>query len=115
MKIVSAALFAGTSRYRVHPIPGHAATPESSDPIKLVFLDWTGNHLTNHIAGELLKRMGYTVEYVTTAQAPAWQGLGDGSLQVQMEQWLVTQRKAYDEFKAQGKIADLGKLGLGGP
>jgi glycine betaine/proline transport system substrate-binding protein len=92
----------------------HATPPESKDPIKLVLLDWTGNHLTNHIAGELLRRMGYGVEFVTTAQAPAWQGLGEGSLHVQMEQWLVTQRKAYDDLKAAGKIADLGELGLKG-
>jgi glycine betaine/proline transport system substrate-binding protein len=91
-----------------------AAVPESPDPIKFVLLDWTGNHLTNHIAGEILNRMGYTVEYVTTAQAAAWQGLGEGSLHVNMEQWLVTQRVAYDELKAQGKIADLGMLGLVG-
>lgn len=113
-KFASAALLAGILGQASPTFSAHAAAPESSDPIKLVLLDWTGNHLTNHIAGELLTRMGYTVEYVTTAQAPAWQGLGDGSLQVQMEQWLVTQRIAYDDLKAQGKITDLGKLGLEG-
>lgn len=94
--------------------PASGAVPESTDPIKFVLLDWTGNHLTNHIAGEILSRMGYSVEYVTTAQAAAWQGLGEGSLHVNMEQWLVTQRIAYDELKAQNKIVDLGLLGLVG-
>jgi glycine betaine/proline transport system substrate-binding protein len=94
--------------------PATAAVPESTDPIKFVLLDWTGNHLTNHIAGEILSRMGYKTEYVTTAQAAAWQGLEEGSLQVNMEQWLVTQRIAYDDLKARGKIVDLGLLGLEG-
>jgi len=109
--IAAAAIFAGAMLAQTEAA---AEVPESKDPIKLVLLDWTGNHLTNHIAGELLSRMGYGVEYVTTAQAPAWQGLGDGSLHVQMEQWLVTQRKVYDELKGAGKIMDLGLLGLQG-
>ena len=91
-----------------------AAAPESADPIKFILLDWTGNHLTNRIAGEILTQMGYNVEYVQTAQAAAWQGIDEGTLHVNMEQWLVTQRVAYDDLKARGKIFDLGLLGLQG-
>ena len=91
-----------------------AAAPESADPIKLILLDWTGNHLTNRIAGEILTQMGYNVEYVQTAQAAAWQGIDEGTLHVNMEQWLVTQRVAYDDLKARGRISDLGLLGLQG-
>ena len=50
-KIASAALFAGTLALSNPTHSAHAAALEASDPLKLVLLDWTGNHLTNHIAG----------------------------------------------------------------
>jgi glycine betaine/proline transport system substrate-binding protein len=91
-----------------------ASVPESTDTIKFALLDWTGNHLTNHIAGEILTRMGYSVEYAVTAQAAAWQGMADGTLHVNAEQWLVTQKQVFDELEAQGKVTSLGELGLVG-
>ena len=60
---------------------GNGRGSESADPIKFILLDWTGNHLTNRIAGEILTQMGYNVEYVQTAQAAAWQGIDEGTLQ----------------------------------
>jgi glycine betaine/proline transport system substrate-binding protein len=91
-----------------------ANVPESSDTIKFVLLDWTGNHLTNHIAGEILSRMGYKVDYAVTVQAAAWQGMSEGSLHVNAEQWLVTQKAVFDDLKAKGKVDSLGELGLVG-
>jgi glycine betaine/proline transport system substrate-binding protein len=46
--------------------------PESGDPIKVVLNDWTGQFTSAKIAGELLKSMGYNVEYVciSTTQIP---------------------------------------------
>ena len=58
----------------------HAAAPESSDPIKLALHEWTGQHVSTYIAGEVLKKMGYTVEYVTAAYLPSATGLSDGNL-----------------------------------
>jgi len=91
-----------------------AAVPESPDTIKFALLDWTGNHITNHIAGEILTRLGYKVDYATTAQAAAWQGLSDGALHVNAEQWLVTQKPVFEDLKQKGKVTSLGQLGLVG-
>jgi len=95
------------------PVDG-ATVPESPDTIKFALLDWTGNHLTNHIAGEILTRVGYKVDYATTAQAAAWQGLSDGTLHVNAEQWLVSQKPVFEDLKAKGKVGSLGELGLVG-
>ena len=44
--------------------------PESSDPIKIVINDWTGQHVSTKLAGEVLKKMGYNVEYVSAGALP---------------------------------------------
>ena len=40
------------------------AQVESKDPIKLTIHDWTGQYVTTHIMGEVLKKAGYNIEYV---------------------------------------------------
>src|SRR5580765_557720 len=56
------------------------SVPESTDPIKLAINEWTGQHITTYIAGEILTRMGYRVEYVTAGSYPQYTGIADGSL-----------------------------------
>ena len=63
---------------------------------------------------EILTRLGYKVDYATTAQAAAWQGLSDGALHVNAEQWLVTQKPVFEDLKQKGKVTSLGQLGLVG-
>lgn len=41
-----------------------ASAQESTDPIKLTLHDWTGQLITTQIMGEVLKKAGYSVEYV---------------------------------------------------
>ena len=57
------------------------SVPESTDPIKLAINEWTGQHITTYIAGEILTRMGYKVEYVTAGSYPQYTGIADGSLE----------------------------------
>jgi hypothetical protein len=48
---------------------------ESTDPIKLTLHDWTGQLITTNIMGEVLKKAGYSIEYVQAdylAQFAAW-------------------------------------------
>jgi len=55
---------------------GHSAELGAKDePIKLAMLEWTGAHVTTHVAGQLLEKLGYKVEYVTAGNFrnfPAW-------------------------------------------
>ena len=64
-----------------------ADIPESDDPIKVILNDWTGQHVSTKIAGELLKEMGYNIEYVSAGAIPQHPGLAQGNLHVQTEVW----------------------------
>ena len=64
-----------------------AMAAESSDPIKIAINEWTGQHISAHIAGELLKKAGYNVEYVTAGAVPQFAAIAQGNLHLQPEVW----------------------------
>ena len=92
--------------------PAQAAAPESSDPIKLTLHDWTGQLITTTIMGEVLKSMGYTVEYVQADYLAQFAGLETGDLHVAMEMWETTGRDAMDASTATGKTEVFGPTGM---
>jgi glycine betaine/proline transport system substrate-binding protein len=91
-----------------------ASVPESSDPIILGKLDWTGQEITAEVAAEILRRMGYNVEFVQTTQVPLFQAVADGQISAYLENWNQTSKKYYDEYTADGRIEPLGEIGLVG-
>jgi glycine betaine/proline transport system substrate-binding protein len=64
-----------------------ASVPESQDPIVIGKLDWVGQEITAEVAGEILRRMGYNVEFVQTTQVPLFQAVADGQISVYLENW----------------------------
>jgi glycine betaine/proline transport system substrate-binding protein len=86
--------------------------PESADPIKVVLNDWTGQHVSSTIAGELLKKMGYNVEYVSAGAVPQFAGIAQGNLDFQTEIWTNNISDIYPKSVASGDITILGNLGL---
>ena len=52
--------------------------PESPDPIKLPLWEWTGHQISQMITGEVLKKMGYNVEYIHTAEIPSVPAIQEG-------------------------------------
>jgi glycine betaine/proline transport system substrate-binding protein len=92
---------------------GQAAELGAKDePIKLAMLEWTGAHVSTHIAGQLLQKLGYKVEYVTAGNFPQFSGLADGSLSASVEIWLNNVGDIYPKVLAEKKIEDIGKLDL---
>ena len=88
MKITKVAtLFAATMLAAGGPSIA-ANVPESDDPIKVVMNDWTGQHVSTKIAGALLEKMGYTIEYVSAGALPQFPGLANGNLHFQAEGWV---------------------------
>jgi glycine betaine/proline transport system substrate-binding protein len=81
-----------------------ASVPESQDPIVIGKLDWVGQEITAEIAGEILRRMGYNVEFVQTTQVPLFQAVADGQITVYLENWNQVSKKYYDEYTADGRI-----------
>lgn len=88
------------------------AQPESKDPIKLVLHDWTGQLLTTNLMGEILKKAGYNVEYVTADYLAQFAGLETGDLHVTMEIWATTGQEAMDKSLATGNTENLGETGM---
>jgi glycine betaine/proline transport system substrate-binding protein len=86
--------------------------PESTDPIKLTINEWTGQVITTHIAGEILKSMGYNVQYVVAGYFPQMTALQDGSVTAALEIWTTNIGDAYDKALASKQVVDIGGLGL---
>jgi glycine betaine/proline transport system substrate-binding protein len=93
--------------------PGQAADLGAKDePIKLAMLEWTGAHISTHIAGQLLETLGYKIEYVTAGNFPHFSGLADGTISASVEIWLNNVGDIFPKALAEKKIVDLGSLGL---
>jgi glycine betaine/proline transport system substrate-binding protein len=88
------------------------AEAESQDPIKLTLHDWTGQLITTKIMGEVLKKLGYNVEYVQADYLAQFAGLETGDLTVAMEIWATTGQEASDKAIATGNVENLGNIGL---
>lgn len=89
-----------------------AIAQESTDPIKLTLHDWTGQLITTQLMGEVLKKAGYSVEYVQADYLAQFAGLESGDLHVAMEIWETTGREALDAATATGKVETLGETGM---
>ena len=82
------------------------------EPIKLAMLEWTGAHVTTHVAGQLLEKLGYKVEYVTAGNFPQFSGLADGTLGASVEVWLNNVGDIYPKVLEEKKIENIGLLDL---
>lgn len=91
----------------------HAAEMGAVDePIKLAINEWTGQHVTTHVAGEMLKAAGYQVEYVTAGMMNQFQALADGDLSATLEIWSSNVSDEYAKKIGEGTVVELGDLGL---
>jgi len=97
---------------------GGSAVADAADlgtkdkPIKLAMLEWTGQHVSTHIAGQILEMLGYKVEYVTAGNFPEFSGLADGSLDASVEVWMNNVGDIFPKVLAEKKIEDVGPLKL---
>ncbi|MCB1463380.1 MAG: ABC transporter substrate-binding protein [Nitratireductor sp.] len=89
-----------------------ARADDSPDPIKLTLHDWTGQLITTHLMGEVLKKAGNSVEYVQADYLAQFAGLKTGDLDVAMEIWATTGQEAMDKSVATGKVENFGETGM---
>lgn len=91
----------------------HAAELGAVDePIKLAINEWTGQHVTTHVAGEMLEAAGYTVEYVTAGMMNQFQAIADGDITATLEIWSSNVSDEYAKKIDEGTIVEIGDLGL---
>ncbi len=89
-----------------------SAWADSSDPIKVSVNEWTGQHVSAHMTGQLLMKAGYNVEYVTAGAVPQFAAIAQGDLHVQPETWGNNVGEIYPNSVASGDIVVVGPLGL---
>jgi len=112
--LASAVTFVNAADEEFDEIPDAiAVTPESTDPIKLPLWEWTGHHVSQMLAGEILKTMGYNVEYVHVGEIPSIPSIRNGELHGSLEYWVSTNRvKFFKATQENGGAEDMGYLGL---
>jgi len=81
-------------------------------PIKLAINEWTSQHITTHIAGQMLQAAGYKVEYITAGYQNMWQAVADGQLDAALEIYESNVTEQYRQLQRSGKVEDLGELGF---
>ncbi len=84
----------------------------TDEPIKLAMNEWTGQHITTKVAGEILKRMGYEVEYVTAGYYPQMTAIRDNEITATLEIWSSNIGDHYNQALDSGQAVALGDLGL---
>ncbi|MGR3709399.1 MAG: ABC transporter substrate-binding protein [Alterinioella nitratireducens] len=85
---------------------------DTGTPIRLAINEWTGQHLTTQIAGQILEEAGYTVEYVTAGYMNMYQAMADGEIHAALEVWESNvSDQYYDQLEA-GGVVEVSDLGL---
>ena len=93
--------------------PANAAEMGAVDePIKLAINEWTGQHVTTHVAGAMLEAAGYKVEFVTAGMMNQFQALADGEIHATLEIWSSNVSDEYAKKVAEGTVVEIGDLGL---
>lgn len=110
-KMMHAAVAAGAF-VMASAMPALAQAPESDEPIILTLHDWSGQYITTTIMGNVLKSMGYNVEYVQADYLAQFAGIETGDLTVAMELWDTTAAEALAASVATGNTVDLGETGM---
>ncbi len=82
------------------------------EPIKLSINEWTGQHISAHIAGETLKKAGYNVEYVTAGYDAQFTAMADGEIHGAMEVWSSNAPDLWVKMADAGKVEDIGETGF---
>ena len=105
-----AALFGGIAMMMAGA--AQADVPESEDPIIIGINEWTGQHITAYIAGHILEKMGYNVEFTTAAVFPMATAMADGNITLGLEYWDNNMGEWLPKLLEEGKVEDLGDVGL---
>ena len=79
-----------------------------NEPIRLAVNEWTGQHITTHVAGQVLERAGYKVEYVTAGYYPQMTAIRDNTVTATLEIWSSNIGEHYAEAIASGQVEELG-------
>lgn len=85
---------------------------DTGTPIRLAINEWTGQHLTTHIVGQILEQAGYEVEYVTAGYMNMYQAIAEGEVHAALEVWESNVSDQYYDQLETGGVVEVSDLGL---
>lgn len=103
-------IFIASAAAALISLPAFAGVPESNDPIKMMTSSWSSITLQGQIAGQILQKLGYTVQYVPADDSGRYPAFENGDLTFAMETWATTQKEAFEKSVATGNTLDMGAL-----
>ncbi|MDI1332511.1 ABC transporter substrate-binding protein [Pseudomonas sp.] len=89
-----------------------AAAPETQTPIKVTMINSSDGDFIAAVYGEVLKKIGYKVKYVTVDYAAHYTGLVNDDLDVSLAAWQTTGVELTKNALASGKVEDYGPTGV---
>lgn len=89
-----------------------AETGRTDDPIRLALSQQAGAQITAHVAGELLRAAGYSVDYVPVDDMALFRQMDQGRIDAAVEIWPANAAPSFRDLIAEGRIVELGDLGL---
>ena len=82
------------------------------EPIRLAINEWTGQHVSTRMAGQMLESAGYKVEYVTAGYMNMWQAMAEGEVHAALEVWTSNVSESFAQLEREGRVVDISDLGL---
>ncbi len=111
MKIAGVAVIASGLMFAANQ-PEAAELGDTDSAIKIPINEWTGQHLSAHLLGQLLNKLGYKTEYVTAGAVPQFTAMVQGDLHVQPETWENNVGDIYPKAVEAGDLLIVGESGL---
>lgn len=106
-KLVVATLAAALGSFAAGPAIA-AGVPESSDPVRVILNNWTSQNVLAYVAGDLLTKMGYNVEYKPSDTQLQFTAMANGDLDFQVEVWEGSMWPAFKTALDSGGMVDAG-------
>ncbi|MFJ6326164.1 MULTISPECIES: ABC transporter substrate-binding protein [unclassified Rhizobium] len=85
-----------------------ASLVRADEPIKISMNNWTSQNVLSHVAGILLEKKGFEVEYIPSDGQLQFQAIADGDLDFQIEVWEGSHLTAFNNALATGNLVDYG-------
>ena len=85
---------------------------ESKDPIKVVIMGYSGDNIIMQIYGELIKKLGYNVEYTPADYIGQFAGMKSGDLHIGSPGWDTTAKDVMADAWGSGTVSNMGNIGI---
>ena len=111
-KLATGVLMVGLAVGSMGMTAAKAGVPESKEPIKIVMIGYSGDNILMYIYGELIKKLGYNVEYTPADYIGQFTGMGEGDLHIGSPGWDTTGKAAMKEAWDSGNVLNMGNIGI---